>query len=211
MATSKTQRIGIWAIAVLMGVGTVGSFAMIVLQNANAQRDDARVKELTAEYESKQKKHDEEVAAKYYPTVSEYMSRPAAFNAEDVTELKTEDLVIGDGDEITEESSYKAYYIGWTPDGNIFDSSIKDGVLSNPLDVTPGGMIEGFSKGAVGMKVGGIREVTIPSAQAYGESGQGEDIPPNTPLKFVIYIIPTPEGVSMPEELLKYYTTGRLQ
>lgn len=210
MATSKKQRIGIWAIAVLMGVGTIGSFAMIVLQNSNAQRDDAKVKELTAQYEADQKKHDEELAAKYYPTVSEYMSRPAEFNAEEVTELKTEDLVVGEGEEITEDSSYKAYYIGWTPDGNIFDSSIKDGALSAPLDVTPGGMIEGFSKGAIGMKIGGIREITIPSDQAYGESGQGADIAPNTPLKFIVYIIPTPEGVSMPEELLKYYTTGRL-
>lgn len=211
MATTKTQRISIWAIAILMGVGTVGSFAMIVLQNSNAKRDDARVKELTAEYEAGKKKHDAEVAAKWLPVVSEYMSRAAEFNADDVTELGIEDLVVGEGEDINAESSFKAYYIGWTPDGNIFDSSIKDEVLVDPLDVTPGGLIEGFNKGVVGMKIGGIRELTIPAAQAYGEAGSPPSISPNTPLKFIVIAVPTPDGVSMPEELLNYYSTGRLQ
>lgn len=35
------------------------------------------------------------------------------------------------------------------------------------------------------MRVGGIREITIPSDKAYGEQGQGDDIPPNTPINLL--------------------------
>ena len=61
------------------------------------------------------------------------------------------------------------------------------------------------------MNVGGIRELTIPSDLAYGETGSGDDIPANTPIKFVMMVIPTPETIEQPEiptELLQYYQTG---
>jgi hypothetical protein len=72
-------------------------------------------------------------------------------------------------------------------------------------------VIKGWTDGTVGMKVGGVRELTIPSDQAYGATGSGTNIPPNTPLKFVIMVIPTPETIpqaAIPPELLKYYTKG---
>lgn len=211
MATSKAQRIGIWIIAGFMAVGTIGSFAIIVLANSNGQKDQARVNELTAQYTADTKAQATELSDKYYPVLNQYSSRVGIFDAAAVTELKTEDLVIGTGDAITTESSFSAYYIGWTPDGKIFDSSFEGTSLKAPYPVTPGGVIEGWTKGADGMKVGGIRELTLPSSLAYGETGQGESIPPNTPLKFVIMIVPAPEEIEMPQELLNYYEKGRLQ
>ena len=53
MATTKAQRIGIWIIAGFMAVGTIGSFAIIVLANSNDQKDQARLTQLTAEYQKK--------------------------------------------------------------------------------------------------------------------------------------------------------------
>lgn len=220
MATTKTQRIGIWIIAVFMAVGTIGSFAIIALANQNQQSDQARVNELTAEY---QKANDEyqaklavqttELSEKYYETFNQYSSRPATFDKDSVTELETEDIVVGDGEAITSESTFTAYYIGWTPDGKIFDSSLNNGSLKAPINVQPGGVIEGWTKGVDGMKVGGVREITIPSDLGYGENGSGELIPPNTPLKFVVMIIPAPEQIAqpdIPDELMRYYQTGRL-
>ncbi len=204
MAATKAQRIGIWVIAAFMAVGTIGSFAIIVLANSNQQKDQARVKELTAQYQK-------DIAAqseKYYPTLSQYSSRATAFDAASVTELKTEDLVIGDGDPITKDSSFSAYYIGWNPSGTVFDSSIDGQKLKDPLTVQPGSVIEGWTKGVDGMKVGGVRELTIPSDLAYGETGSGDSIPPNTPLKFIVMIVPT---IEVPQELMNYYQTGRLQ
>ena len=51
----------------------------------------------------------------------------------------------------------------------------------------------GWYDGVEGMKIGGVREVTIPAGLAYGETGSGEDIPPNTPIKFLIMAIPPAE------------------
>ena len=55
------------------------------------------------------------------------------------------------------------------------------------------------------MKVGGVRELTIPSDMAYGETGSGEDIPANTPLKFVVMAIPPVEEIPLPQILKDYY------
>ena len=211
MATTKAQRIGIWIIAGFMAVGTIGSFAIIVLANENAQRDQARVTELTTQYQDATNAQTKELSDKYYATLSQFASRAAAFDASSVTELKTEDLIVGDGDAITTDTPFTAYYIGWKPDGTIFDSSLDGESLKAPFSVTPGGVIEGWTKGADGMKVGGVRELTIPSDLAYGETGSGDSIPANTPLKFVVMIIPTPETIEMPQELINYYQTGRLQ
>ena len=209
MATTKKQRIGIWIITAFMAVGTIGSFGMIVLSTINSQKDQTRLNELLAQYQAAEDKQTEELSAKYFDSFNAFSSRVGAFDASTVTELRTEDLAVGTGDDITSSSSFSAYYIGWLPDGTIFDSSISDGALKAPLSVTPGGVITGWTKGVEGMKVGGVRELTIPSDLAYGEDGQGS-IPANTPLKFVIMIIPTPDAVEMPDELVKYYQTGSL-
>ena len=152
-----------------------------------------------------------ELSATYYPIFSPYQSRVAAFDKGSVTELGIEDLVIGDGETLTAESSFTAYYIGWNPDGTIFDGSIDGESLSAPFTASPGSVIEGWTQGVVGMNVGGIRELAIPSDLAYGETGSGDDIPANTPIKFVMMVIPTPETIEQPEiptELLQYYQTG---
>mgnify|MGYP003590341238 CR=1 FL=1 len=209
MATTKKQRIGIWIITAFMAVGTIGSFGMIVLSTINSQKDQARLNELAAQYQAAEDKQTKELSTKYFDTFNAFSSRVGEFDASAVTELKTEDLVAGTGDAITSNSSFSAYYIGWLPNGTTFDSSISDGALKAPLSVAPGSVITGWTKGVDGMKVGGVRELTIPSDLAYGEAGQGS-IPANTPLKFVIMIIPTPDAVAMPDELVKYYQTGSL-
>ena len=103
--------------------------------------------------------------------------------------VQTKDLVKGSGKEITEgDSDYLAYYVGWCADETIFDSSYDDN--SNPtafakiLDASLG-MIEGWNTGVEGMKMDGIREVTIPGELAYGDQMEicgGK----NKPLKFII-------------------------
>ena len=215
MATKKSQQIGIWIIAIVMTVGTLGSFAVMILQNDNKGTDKARLAQLTAEYkvqtDAYQAKVDAqatELSSKYFIEFNQYINTPAVFDKAGVTELKTEDLKVGDGADISATSSFSAYYLGWGPDGKVFDGSVDSGKLKAPFAVTPGGVIPGWTEGVVGMKTGGIRVLTIPSAKAYGEAGSGTTIPANTPLKFVIIIIPTPEVIPQPQpsaELLKLY------
>ena len=211
MSATKGQRIGIWAIAIFMFVGTIGSFVAIVLANNNQQSDQTRANELYKAYQKEVADQSTQLSEKYFNTFNQYSSRPAAFDAANVTELQTNDIVVGDGEDITSESSFTAYYIGWNPTGKVFDSSIEGTTLKAPFTAAPGGVIEGWTKGVNGMKVGGVRELTIPASLAYGEQGSGADIPANTPIKFILMIIPTPATIQPSPELLKYYQAGLLQ
>lgn len=207
MATSKGQRIGILAIAVIMIVGTIGSFAVMVVANRNDQEEYSRqqtaMKQWQDEYAELQQAQAEELTKKYYPEFSKYSDRPAKFSLDSVNELATSDLKEGDGQTIDETTSFAAYYIGWNIDGKVFDQSIEGDSLKTPLSVDGGlanaSLIEGWKEGMQGMKIGGVRLIEIPSDLAYGEAGSGDDIPPNSPIKFVVMAIETPEPVEMPE------------
>ena len=50
-------------------------------------------------------------------------------------------------------------------------------------------VIPGWEQGIVGMKVGGRRELVIPSALAYGSKGSPPTIPANASLVFVIDLL----------------------
>jgi FKBP-type peptidyl-prolyl cis-trans isomerase len=218
MATQKAQRIGIWIIAIVLTIGTLASFIAIVLAPKNQATDQAKLADLTNQYQASQDEYQKKADAQtaelsklYFDEFNQYSSRPAAFNKADVTKLTTNDLKIGTGTDITADSTFSAYYIGWNPNGEVFDGSIDGNKLKAPITVEPGGVIEGWTEGVVGMKVGGVRELSIPSDKAYKDQDKSEQIPPNTPLKFIIMIIPTPDTIpeaTIPPELLKYYTNG---
>ena len=195
MATKKSQRIGIWIIAVVMLLGTVGSFAAMILGTQNSAQDQKKFEEAFAAYQKQaeeQKKLAKELSDKYYGTFKPYQTVPAAFDAGSVgTTVVKNDLKLGDGAEITKDTKYLAYYIGWNPSGKTFDSSFEGDALKAPLDTSEASLIPGWDEGVVGMKVNGVRELTIPAALAYGDKGSGEDIPANTPIKFIIMIIAT--------------------
>lgn len=200
MATKRSQRIGIWIIAVVMTIGTIGSFFAVILANTNATKDQEKQANLQRDYAEYQKKMEAqagELSAQYFADFSQYKARPAAFDAGAVKELIKEDLKIGDGEEIKEGTAYSAYYIGWNPTGKIFDQSIDGEKLKSPI--AGGNLIQGWNEGVIGMKIGGIRELTIPAAKAYGDKGSGEDIPANTPIKFVVMAIPKPAEITPPD------------
>ena len=97
---------------------------------------------------------------------------------------------------------HSQHIIWWNPEGTVFDQSIDGETLrALPIDgLGEAALIEGWKEGLIGMKIGGVRELTIPSDLAYGEQGGGnEDIPGDTPLKFVIYAIEKPEEIPQPE------------
>lgn len=214
MATSTAQRTGIWIIAIVLTVGTLAGFLAMIIAPQNDATDAAKLQRAQAEYQTAQTEYQEKVDAQaaelskeYYEEFSKYRDRPEKFDADGVDEVSTDDLKTGDGDEIKADTAYSAYYIGWNPSGKVFDQSLEDDSLKAPIE--GGNLIEGWNEGVVGMKVGGVREITIPSDKAYGEEGGGsDDIPPNTPLKFIVMIIPKPETIPQPEipqELLEAY------
>lgn len=204
MATPRSQRIGIWIIAIVLAIGTLGSFFAMILGSQNQAIDTANIKKLETEYNAKVADQTKKLSEKYYPEFSQYETYPTAFNAEDIKEITKNDIKVGDGAEIKSDTGYSAYYIGWNPSGVIFDQSIANGALIAPLSSASVGIL-GWKEGVIGMKFNGIREITMPSDKAYGKDGSGEKIPPNTPLKFIVMIIPTVKEVQPPDELVQYY------
>ena len=69
MATSQSQRIGIWVIAVVLAVGTIGSFFLAILANDNQKADQEaalkQYKELLAEQYKANKPLEGYAAAKF--------------------------------------------------------------------------------------------------------------------------------------------------
>lgn len=204
MATTNSQRIGIWIIAIVLAVGTIGSFFVIILANNNSQKDNEankvlqeKYKKLVADYQAKVAAQNDELSTKYYPVISQFQDKVGKFNADDVKSVTSEDLLAGDGAEIKDGVTYSAYYIGWNPDGKIFDQSIDGSKLKAPL---PGeGLIPGWTEGVKGMKLGGVRLITINADKAYGDKGSGDLIPPHTPIKFIVLAIATPAPVPTPD------------
>lgn len=216
MATSNGQRVGISIILVTMVVGTIGSYVAMVLSQQNATIDAANQQKEIEDYqkayqayESRVSAQAAELSAKYYPVISQYASRVGEFNLEEANkESKNEDLLVGDGETIDGTTKFAAYYIGWLPSGKIFDQSIVGEALKSPLSIDTGldaaGLIEGWKTGMIGMKIGGVRELTIVSDKAYGEAGSkdgegNETIPPNTPLRFIVMAVALPEQIPQPE------------
>ena len=207
MATPKSQRIGIWIIATFMIIGALGSSLMIVLSNQNQANDQTKIQKQAKEYQANIDLQTKTLSDKYFSEFNQFATAPAPFNADEVKSLSTNDLKIGDGAEIKANSSFSVYYIGWNPKGVVFDQSIKNSTsLLAPYPITPtSSVIDGWKEGVIGMKMGGVRELTIPSDKAYGAIARDANIPANTPLKFIIMVIPKVDDVTMPPELLQYY------
>ena len=98
-------------------------------------------------------------------------------------------LVVGTGATAKAGSQVTVKYVGVLfSTGKEFDSSWSRGECET-LPFTVGqGVINGFTIGVTGMKVGGRREVTIPPKDGYGAQGVGP-IPPNATLIFVIDLV----------------------
>ncbi len=194
-STKNWQRIAIWIIALVMAIGTITTFIVVIIANnnpdANPQRiaQDRQLEEYQKQLEAQQKQEIERLAK--LQILPGYESEIGTFDAAGVTDLKVETLKEGDGDEVTDGATIAANYTGWTPDGKIFDSTKSDGSDATPVSFSLSRVIEGWGKGLVGVKVGGVYELTIPSDQAYGAQGSGTTIAPDTPLKFVVEVTAT--------------------
>jgi FKBP-type peptidyl-prolyl cis-trans isomerase len=103
------------------------------------------------------------------------------------TDLKIEDLKVGQGQEVKKGDTVQVNYLGTLTNGQKFDSSY-DRNQPFEFQVGAGQVIEGWDQGLLGMKIGGKRKLTIPSALGYGNQPVGT-IPANSTLIFEIELI----------------------
>ena len=102
--------------------------------------------------------------------------------------MKIETTKEGAGVEIKNGQTAVVHYTGKLTDGTTFDSSKTRGTpFEFPLGA--GMVIKGWDMGVLGMKVGEIRMLTIPSDLGYGERGAGGVIPPNATLVFEVELL----------------------
>lgn len=104
-----------------------------------------------------------------------------------VEKLEIIDTAEGTGAVVKAGDTVTAHYTGaLAKDGTIFQSS-KD--MGQPVPFSLNQVIEGWSKGVPGMKVGGTRRLIVPAAQAYGPESPSPNIPPNSDLVFDIELV----------------------
>ena len=104
-------------------------------------------------------------------------------------ELVVDDLVVGEGAEATAGTTVSVHYVGVAfRSGEEFDASWNRGQPFS-FRLGRGQVIQGWDQGVQGMRVGGRRQLTIPSALAYGARGAGGVIEPHEPLVFVVDLL----------------------
>ncbi len=193
---SKKQRLIFALVAAVLLGSSIAAYVLIVMGNGTVNYSKMTYDQLQTAYSETYAKYEEEatrLSNQYFEEFKSYKPNVKAYNSTTANSggVQAKDLKEGSGATVT-ESNYSAYYIGWCSDESIFDSSFDNfdepTSLNAPLSVSSGTLIEGWYLGAEGMKIGGVREITIPGSLAYGDTMEvcgGY----SSPLKFIIMAV----------------------
>ena len=102
--------------------------------------------------------------------------------------LQIDDIKVGTGAEAKAGQKVSVHYVGTLTDGSKFDSS-RDRGQGFDFKLGAGQVIKGWDQGVAGMKVGGVRKLTIPPELGYGAGGYPPVIPPNSTLVFEVELL----------------------
>ena len=102
--------------------------------------------------------------------------------------LQIEELKIGTGAEAKAGKHVTVHYVGTLTNGKKFDSS-RDRGEGFDFNLGAGEVIQGWDQGVAGMKVGGMRKLTVPAELGYGARGFPPVIPPNSTLIFEVELL----------------------
>lgn len=102
--------------------------------------------------------------------------------------LMKDDVKVGSGAEATPGKTVTVHYVGTLTNGSKFDSS-RDRGQGFTFRLGAGQVIQGWDQGVAGMKVGGVRKLTIPPEMGYGSRGFPPVIPPNSTLVFEVELL----------------------
>jgi FKBP-type peptidyl-prolyl cis-trans isomerase FkpA len=172
-----------------MAAGTILTYVVVIVANGNTNANPTQIaydKYMNAQNSTTNSTTDTTTCEKsgkgQQSDLDSY--KAAAFDKSSVGSTTTATtLAEGSGDPTTSEQCIDVEYKGWNTKGVVFDSGEYAFVPSK------GGVITGWVNSLVGKKIGGTYKLVIPSAEAYGSTGSGDNIPADEPLTFVVKII----------------------
>ncbi|AKT40883.1 FKBP-type peptidyl-prolyl cis-trans isomerase [Chondromyces crocatus] len=103
--------------------------------------------------------------------------------------LGIEDVKEGTGEEARAGHQVTVHYVGTLTNGNKFDASRDRGPQGFSFKLGAGQVIKGWDEGVAGMRVGGVRKLTIPPELGYGARGFPPVIPPGSTLLFEVELL----------------------
>ncbi len=194
MAISNGQRVAAFLLALLFLASTIATTAYVVWQiNQDGLVSETAEEKAAADALAEQRKAQEAAGgaeacgSKTYATVDP-RPVPTTVKSDPVSELQKVDVKAGDGEEVQPGDCVAALYYGTlAKDGTKFDGNYEAGT---PIEFSLSGVIQGWTDGLPGMKVGGVRRLVIPAAQAYGDQ-ERSGIPANSDLVFEVEIVGT--------------------
>jgi FKBP-type peptidyl-prolyl cis-trans isomerase len=163
----RRDRAFAWFFAIIFIISSSALTIAIIVQAASSKDDTSKSQE-----------------AKVDNTTKLQGTQLANFQAPmTIPELKTEDVITGNGKEVKAGDTVTVDYTGAVAStGTIFQSSKDTG---QPATFGLSQVIAGWSQGIPGMKVGGTRRLYIPANLAYGANPpSGSGIPANADLVF---------------------------
>ena len=146
------------------------------------------IAELQARAQEKQKAALAEASAANKAEGEAYLAANAQKEGVVVTEsgLQYKEITAGEGATPTADDTVTVHYKGTLIDGTVFDSSYDRG---QPASFPVSGVIAGWVEALQLMNVGDKFELAIPSALAYGPSGTGPQIGPDSTLLFEVELL----------------------
>ena len=107
-----------------------------------------------------------------------------------VTQLTVVDVALGTGAVANSGNRITVSYSGFLFDASGVETKGRQFDSSNAFTFTLGSgqVIKGWDQGLIGMRVGGLRRLTIPPSLGYGNQAVGT-IPPNSTLVFDVRLI----------------------
>ena len=99
-----------------------------------------------------------------------------------------QDLIVGLGPMARDGDNVVVHYVARLLSGKQFDSSRE---RRKPLGFAlgVGEVIQGLHDGLKGMRVGGLRKLTIPAEFGFGALGWGDFVPPNATLVYDVELL----------------------
>jgi FKBP-type peptidyl-prolyl cis-trans isomerase len=166
-----------------------------VLEGFTADKLALTDEEVAAGMQQLQKTHSERMQAEQKAAADKNLAEGEAFLKDNATKegvvttesgLQYRIVTAGEGPKPGAEDVVKVHYRGTLIDGTEFDSSYKRG---EPVTFPVGGVIPGWVEALQLMPVGSKWELYIPSGLAYGPGGAGNQIGPNSALKFEVELL----------------------